>query len=75
MGDFHAGITGDANELHAVLGEVVCEGIKGALAPPRGGAAQWAGARIGWLVEHDGDQGNACKRGGFGRAAKGLVIV
>jgi len=58
-----------------VVSEVAGEEIKGALAPPRGGAAQWAGARIGRLVEHDGDQGNACKRGDFGRAAKGLVIV
>ena len=45
------------------------------LPPPGGRAAQRAGAGIGGLVEDDGDQGGVAKRGGCGRAGKGLVIV
>ena len=45
------------------------------LPPPRGRAAQRAGSGIGRLVEDDGDQGGVAKRGGCGRAGKGLVIV
>ena len=74
-GDFLAGIAGGANEFYAVVGKVAGEGVEGTFAPPRGRAAQRAGAGIGRLVEDDGDQGDVAKRGGLGRAGKGLVIV